>query len=168
MLYIDKFYIYGILGIGTYVRKKEESTMDEFYKYVLLSLVSEMEGERGKAFFVSLLRGSKQKKVLYVLNKKAIWGYYNLLGLLSRSSVDAMYDELIDEGMLHIKHKRLTDGFLYPLIYMDEVAAEYLKARDNEFGSRLKELFESNIRIIDMSRSVLDLSCQTDTLPEVG
>ncbi|HYF83860.1 MAG TPA: RQC domain-containing protein [Clostridia bacterium] len=140
--------------------------MDEFYKYILLSLVSELNGERGKAFFISLLRGSKQKKVLYMLNKKSLWGYYNLLGLLSRSSVEAMYDELIESKVLQIKNNRLTDGFLYPLLHLDQAAKQFLDEKDSEFSDRLKEVFESNIKIIDISRLMLDLTGQPDSLPD--
>lgn len=141
--------------------------MDEFCKYLLLSLVSELDGERGKAFFVSLLRGSKQKKVLYVLNKKSLWGYYNLLGLLSRSSVEAMYEELIESKFLFVKSNRLTDGFLYPLLHMDEAAKQYLAEKEKEFTGRLKGVFESNVKIIDINRPMLDLSMQADTLLNV-
>jgi len=140
--------------------------VDEFYKYILLSLVSELNGERGKAFFISLLRGSKQKKVLYMLNKKSLWGYYNLLGLLSRSSVEAMYDELIESKVLQIKNNRLTDGFLYPLLHLDQAAKQFLDEKDSEFSDRLKEVFESNIKIIDISRLMLDLTGQPDSLPD--
>lgn len=140
--------------------------MDEFYKYILLSLVSELDGERGKAFFISLLRGSKQKKVLYMLNKKSLWGYYNLLGLLSRSSVEAMYDELIESKVLQIKNNRLTDGFLYPLLHLDQAAKQFLDEKYSEFNDRLKEVFESNIKIIDISRPMLDLTGQPDSLPD--
>ncbi|MHB1391600.1 MAG: hypothetical protein ACYCYE_00705 [Clostridia bacterium] len=63
-------------------------------------------------FFVSLLRGSKQKKVLYVLNKKALWGYYNLLGLQSRSSVEALLDELIKREALH--YRKCSASLLAP------------------------------------------------------
>jgi uncharacterized protein YpbB len=140
--------------------------MDEFYKYLLLSLVSELDGERGKAFFTSLLRGSKQKKVLYILNKKSLWGYYNLLGLLSRGSVEAMYDELIESKALQIKNNRLTDGFLYPLLHLDKAAKQFLEEKDIEFNDRLKDVFESNIKIIDINRPMLDLSGQPDALPD--
>lgn len=141
--------------------------MEEFYRYLLLSLVAELDGERGKVFFVSLLRGSKQKKVLYVLNKKSLWGYYNLLGLLSRNSVEAMYDELIESKLLFIKSNRLTDGFLYPLLYMDEAAKRYLTEKEKEFTDRLKDVFESNIKIIDINRPMLDFSGQADLLMDV-
>lgn len=141
--------------------------MDEFFKYLLLSLVSELDGERGKAFFVSMLRGSKQKKVLYVLNKKSMWGYFNLLGLMSRSSVEAMYDELIESKLLFIKSNRLTDGFLYPLLYLDETAKQYLAEKEKEFSGRLKDVFESNAKIIDINRPMLDLSGQSDALSDV-
>lgn len=137
--------------------------MDEFYKYLLLSLVSELDGERGKAFFVSLLRGSKQKKVLYILNKKSLWGYYNLLGLLSRSSVEMMYDELIESQLLFIKNSRLTDGFLYPLLYVDEAAKQYLVEKEKEFTGKLENVFKSNVKIIDINRPMLDLSVQADS-----
>ncbi len=140
--------------------------MDEFYKYLLLSLLSELDGERGKAFFVSLLRGSKQKKVLYVLNKKSLWGYYNLLGLQSRSNVEALLDELIESKVLHIKNNRLTDGFLYPLLHLDEAAKKFLDEKGMEFKDRLEDLFESNIKIIDISRPMLDLSGHPDSLPD--
>ncbi|KUO71380.1 MAG: hypothetical protein APF77_00225 [Clostridia bacterium BRH_c25] len=141
--------------------------MDEFYKYLLLSLVSELDGERGKAFFVSLLRGSKQKKVLYLLNKKSLWGYYNLLGLLSSRSVEAMYNELIDGKFLYIKSNRLTDGFFYPLLYVDEAAKKYLDEKEKEYSDRLRDVFESNGKIVDINRTMLDLSVQSDALPDV-
>jgi hypothetical protein len=141
--------------------------MDEFYKYILLSLVSELDGERGKAFFISLLRGSKQKKVLYMLNKKSLWGYYNLLSLLNRSSVEAMYDELIGSELLYIKSNRLTDGFLYPLLHIDDAGKQYLAEKEKEYSDRLKDAFDSNVKIIDIIRPMLDLSVQSDILSEV-
>jgi hypothetical protein len=126
-----------------------------------------LDGERGKAFFVSLLRGSRQKKVLYILNKKSLWGYYNLLGLLSRISVEAMYDELIGDRSLYVKSNRLTDGFFYPLLYGTEAASRFMIDKEKDYSARLKDIFESNTKIIDINRLMLDLSVQTAVLQNV-
>lgn len=126
----------------------------KFYHYVMLSLIKLINGQRGRDFIIGLLRGSKSRKVNYILRKKDLWGFYDLFSLSSRSDLIDIFAELLNEQLIEIREEELSDGFIYPLVYITSQGKEYLQQGVKNFKPKLDELLMLNERLIEFQVSL--------------
>jgi hypothetical protein len=126
----------------------------KFYHYVMLSLIVLINGQRGKDFIISLLRGSRSRKVSYILRKEDLWGFYNLFSLSTRSELASIFEELRNGKQIEIREEELSDGFIYPLVYITSQGKEYLQQNAERLKPRLDELLMLNERLIEFQTSL--------------
>lgn len=126
----------------------------KFYHYVMLSLIKLINGQRGRDFIIGLLRGSKSRKVNYILRKKDLWGFYNLFSLSRRSDLINIFEELLNRKLIEIREEELSDGFIYPLVYITSRGKEYLQQYAENFKLKLDELLRLNMRLIELQISL--------------
>ena len=129
----------------------------KFYHYIILTLIRLMNGRRGREFIMGVLRGSKSKKISYFLEKNDLWGFYNLLGLLSSSDLVAMFEELLNEKLIEIREEMLGDG-RYPLVYITSKGKQYLEQCGESFKSKLAELLAVNKRLGELENKLLAIN----------
>jgi len=127
----------------------------KLYHYVILALIKFMNGQRGREFIIGLLRGSKSKKTNYFLEKNDLWEFYNLFSLSSSSDLLDIFGELLNEKLIEIREERLSDGFIYPLVYLTSKGKECLEQCGENFRPKLDELLTVNKRLIEFQISLL-------------
>jgi len=127
----------------------------KFYHYTVLTLIKSMNGQRGREFIIGLLRGSKSKKTNYFLEKNDLWNFYNLFSLSSRSDLIDVFGELLNEKLIEIREEMLSDGFMYPLVYITFKGKECLKQCGENFGPKLDELLAINKHLRKLQVSLL-------------
>ena len=137
----------------------------KFYHYVMLSLIKLINGQRGRDFIIGLLRGSKSRKVNYILRKKDLWGFYNLFSVSSRPDLVAIFAELLNEELIEIREEELSDGFIYPLVYTTSKGREYLQRGAESFKPKLDELLMLNERLIEFQ---ISLKTKPSSIVEIG
>jgi len=127
----------------------------KFYRYVILALINFMNGQRGRKFIIGILRGSKSKKTNYFLEKKDLGGFYNLFSLSSSSDLIDIFGELLSEKLIEIREERLSDGYMYPLVYITPEGKECLDKCGENFRTKLDELLTINKRLTELQISLL-------------
>jgi len=128
----------------------------KFYHFVVLSLVGQINGRRGRELIVGLLRGAKSRKVDYLIRKNDLLGFYNLFSLLTRSDVRGMFLELLTDELIEIREERVSDGFTYSLIYITSKGGKYLAENARCFKVRLDELLTENKHLMEFQTSLVE------------
>lgn len=142
-----------------------EAEIFGFYTYLLLSLVKLVNRERGKNFFVGVLIGTKSRKLLKVISKKDLWGFYNLLSLAEHEDLESLLDAQFAHGFIEL-HEVWLDGFKLPLVCLAQPGEEYLMSEAETYSARLESMLSMNLRSLALHRPLMASKLQVSGFPE--
>ena len=120
----------------------------------MLALVEKINGERGKDSVVGLLRGSKSRRVTYLVEKRDLWGFYNLLGMKQKADVMDVLLGMIKDELVQIRRTGDSGDEMYPLVYITVKGGECLEMAGRSFEVRLDRLLSDNRRIWEFQRGL--------------
>jgi len=131
-----------------------ESQELTLHQYVVLALVEKINGERGKDSVVGLLRGSKSRRVTYLVEKRDLWGFYNLLGMRRKADVMDLLLGMIKDELIQIRRMGDSEDEMYPLVYVTVKGRDCLEMAGRSFEARLDRLLSDNRRIWEFQRGL--------------
>ena len=89
------------------------------------------------------------------MEKKDLGGFYNLFSLSSSSDLIDIFGELLSEKLIEIREERLSDGYMYPLVYITPEGKECLEKCGENFRTKLDELLTINKCLTELQISLL-------------